>query len=215
MPEPDGILAQAALATVNHLLRDAGWARQRLSPLAGRSARLLVGSGAQPFRLDFGIDAAGLLCQAEAGEPDVEIEWPDDAPLRLLLCGRDKLLQNVRLRGDAELAEALRFVLPRLRWDAEEDLAKRVGDIAAHRLVGSFRGLLAWQRDAARRLAENAAEYFGEEQSLLATRTQHSADTQSLADLGAALERLELRLQRLEASAPGAGTATASPPKAL
>ena len=207
------MLASVALAGLNHLLQDASWARQRLAAFAGRSARLLSAGDRGGWQLAFVIDAAGMLQAAEiTGDADVDIEIGVMTPLRALL-GRGDLLSDVRLRGAAELAETLSFVLPRLHWDAEEDLAKIVGDIAAHRLVSAFKSCARWQGEAATRLGENLAEFLGEEQGLLLTRGQASAAGfgPNLDVLQRDLEQLERRLQRL---ATGSSIA-ASPPKAL
>lgn len=195
------MLAQAALAGLNHLLRDAAWARARLAPFAGRCVRVLLPIGATPWRGDFAIDHNGLLAVADVAQADVELELPVDLPLRALL-GRDDLLKKVHLRGSAELAEALSFVLPRLRWDAEEDLSRLVGDIAAHRLAQGARDFADWQRQSAQRLAQNFAEYLTQEQPVLVSQVEFSTFRDDLAQLDRSLQALEEKLQRLSAAAP-------------
>ncbi|MCF8199792.1 MAG: hypothetical protein K9J42_13575, partial [Sulfuritalea sp.] len=89
------------------------------------------------------------------------------------------------------------FVIRNLRWDAEEDLSKLVGDIAAHRIVEGGREFAAWQQQAAQNLAENFAEYFTEELPMIARQAdveEFSADIDRLRD---DVARLEKRLQRL------------------
>lgn len=106
-------------------------------------------------------------------------------------------MRAAHIEGSAEFAEALGFVIRNLRWDAEEDLSKVVGDIAAHRMVSTTREFAAWQQQAARNFGENLAEYFTEEQPLIARRiaiTDFSADIDRLRD---DVARLEKRLQRL------------------
>lgn len=194
------MLDQAALSGINHLLRDAAWARSRLAPFAGRRVRVLLPLVASPWCFDFSIDETGLLAAADITEADVEIELPADTPLRALL-GREDLLKRVQLRGSADLAEALSFVLPRLRWDIEEDLSRLVGDIAAHRLAQGARDLAAWQRQSAQRLVQNLSEYLTEEQPMLAKRSELASFSAEVAHLASALEQLEARAQRLAATA--------------
>ena len=106
-------------------------------------------------------------------------------------------MRAVRIEGSAELAETLGFVIRNLRWDIEEDLSRLVGDIAAHRIATGARELASWQRQATRNLAENLAEYFTQEQPLIARRdaiTGFSGDVDRLRDDVARLEKRVLKL---------------------
>lgn len=185
------------LAAINHLLGQATWAREKLAPFTGHSARITL----PPFEAAFligedGYISAPILADAAEAEPEVSISLPAATPL-LALQGKDAVMRAARIEGSAEFAEALGFVIRNLRWDAEEDLSKVVGDIAAHRIVGGTREFAAWQQQAAQNLAENLAEYFTEEQPLIARRTDiadFSADIDRLRD---DVARLEKRVQRL------------------
>jgi ubiquinone biosynthesis protein UbiJ len=89
------------------------------------------------------------------------------------------------------------LVLTRLRWDAEDDLARVIGDIPAHRLGAAVKGLFSWQKKAAQRLAENLAEYLTEESPVLAKAGDADrlvCEAQRLRD---DVARLEKRIQRL------------------
>lgn len=182
------MLLGAALGLVNHLLAGEDWARQRLSPFAGQTARLEFGA----LTLPLAINADGLFVAAGGNAPaDVTITLPADAPLRALT-DRPSLFTAARLAGSAELAETLGFVFRNLRWDAEGDLARFVGDIAAHRLVAVGNGLLRWHQQQAFNLAANLAEYFTEESPSIA---RHG----DVADFCAEVTRLPDQLARLEA----------------
>lgn len=186
------MLNRAALAALNHLLADAAWARARLAPYAGRTARLTL----PPWRLGLTIDELGQFAPATAAEPDVEISLPAGAPL-LALSGPEAVARVVRISGSAEFADALGFVLRNLRWDFEEDLSKGVGDIAAHRIAGLINAFAAWQRRAATNLAENLAEYFTEEQPTLAKPAEVAGFVASVDRLRDDLARLEKRIARI------------------
>lgn len=153
------MLDLAALQAFNHLLAAAPWARAKLAPFAGRRARLVLG----PLPLEFRIAPDGMFESLGTGEPAVEIVLPAGAALALLQ-GREAMMRDARITGAADFAEALGFVLRKLDWDAEEDLSRAVGDIAAHRIMKTAGGIAAAQADAARRLAENVAEYLRYEQ---------------------------------------------------
>ena len=187
------MLESAALAVLNHLLQDAPWARTRLVPYAGRVARLSL----PPWRLDLAVGAQGQLARAAAeAPPDVEISLPAGAFLQLL-GGPEQAARAVRVSGSAEFADALGFVLRKLRWDFEEDLARRIGDIPAHRIAGLVSGFATWQRQAARKLAENVAEYLTEESPTLAKPTEVADFVAGVDGLRDDLARLEKRLARL------------------
>lgn len=184
MTEP---LPPPVLFALNHVLGQAAWARERLRPFAGRVARFELG----PFAGAFCIGEDGSLSAPSAdAAPDVSLKLPPNLPL-LLLQGMDAAMRNVRLSGQVDLAEALGFVLRNLRWDAEEDLSRVFGDIAAHQLMRGADQLFGWQRQAVRNAGENLAEYFTEEQPMIATPA-------ALAEFAAEVDRLRDDLARLE-----------------
>jgi ubiquinone biosynthesis protein UbiJ len=180
------------LTAINHLLGQADWARKKLAPFAGHSARIEL----PPFAANFLIADDGSIADPVVdGAPEVSVALPATTPL-LALQGKEAVMRAVRIEGSAEFAEALGFVIRNLRWDAEEDLSKIVGDIAAHRLVTGARELAGWQRQATQNFAENFTEYFTEEQPLIARRAdiaEFSADVDRLRD---DVARLEKRVQR-------------------
>src|SRR5690606_35668564 len=89
---------------------------------------------------------------------------------RLLADGLESAMRHVRIEGNAEFAEALGFVFRHLRWDAEEDLSRVFGDIAAHRLVEGGRKMLDQGRRSVERAGGNLAEYLTEESPMLVAR---------------------------------------------
>jgi ubiquinone biosynthesis protein UbiJ len=97
----------------------------------------------------------------------------------------------------AELAETLRLVLANLRWDYEEDLAARFGDIPAHRIAALINTLAGWQRDAARNVRENVAEYLVFDQQALARPAELAAYSAAVEELHGEAALLEQRVERL------------------
>ena len=89
------------------------------------------------------------------------------------------------------------FLVRHLRWDFEEDLAKLVGDAAAHRLAGLARDAAAWHVDAAQRVAGSFMEYAVEEKRVLVRRPALEDFSAALARLRDGVERLEKRIERL------------------
>jgi len=186
------MLDLAALQAFNHLLAAAPWARAKLAPFACRRARLVLG----PLPLEFRIPPDGTFESLGTGEPAVEIVLPAGAALALLQ-GRDAMMRDAHITGAADFAEALGFVLRKLDWDAEADLAPLVGDIAAHRLVKTAGNVDAAQAEAARRLAENVAEYLRYEQPAGVGKAALAAFAVEVGALRQAADALERRLAAL------------------
>lgn len=191
------MLDLVALGALNHLLADAPWARERLRPFAGRRARIALPA----WRLEFGIAADGTLESLGDGAIEVEITLPAGAPLAALQ-GREAMMRGASVSGSAEFAEALSFVLRNLDWDAEEDLSRVVGDMAARRLATTARAMVSTQKDVIRRAADNLAEYVLHEQPQWVGRRDSAAFAAAAADLAAEAEALERRIAALERRTP-------------
>ncbi|MBM3390448.1 MAG: hypothetical protein FJY34_00510 [Betaproteobacteria bacterium] len=189
------MLDLAFLAALNRLLAAAPWARDKLAPFSGKRAHLALG----PLPVEFRIAPDGTLESLGSGAPDVEIILPLPTPLALL-AGREALMKNARIGGAADFAEALGFVLRNLEWDAEEDLSRIVGDIAAHRIIKVAGEFAAGQADIARRLAENVAEYLRYEQPAGVGKTELTAFAGDIDALRRDADSLERRIASIEKS---------------
>ena len=185
----DQIASSTAAAVLNHMLAREPWARERLAPFAGRSARLV----ALPFSVQLAIAADGNFT-ADTGAPTVTI-GVDAAALPRVLLEPTAALRNVRLDGDAEFAQALSNVLQKLRPEPEEELARFVGDAAAVRIVSLLRAALAGVRDAGNRLATQTADYLIAENPMLVSRQEMAAFATDIARLRDDLERLAKRIE--------------------
>lgn len=184
---------QAFLAALNHLLEGADWARARLVAYAGRRARFDM----PPFAFGFAIAPDGrVIPNPDPDSADVVIRMPAE-PSLLISQGLDKAMAQATVDGNAEFATELSFVLRNLRWDAEEDLAKLVGDIPARRIIQGAGRFLGWQQQAATHLAENVAEYLTLEKPLLVPRAELLALRDGIARLDADLTRAAGRLAKL------------------
>lgn len=188
------MLSWPAAAALNHLMRDAEWARERLHPFAGRSARLEVA----PASLALTVEADGRLVPAVPGiEPAAVIRLSAPTLIRLLWLHDEAAQREVQVEGDAGLASALTSVLSGLRWDVEEDLSVVVGDVAARRMARTGSAILAWHAKVASNLAEALAEYWTEERPLLASREAASQLVGAVDALRDDVDRLEKRIERL------------------
>ena len=187
------MIQKIVLGALNHLLQQADWARSRLQVFAGKRASIAM----PPWQLDFVVNQQGCFEPAAADQPvDVTVQLPANGPL-LMLQGMSALMAKAHVVGNAEFATALSEVLKNLRWDAEEDFSRVVGDIGAHRLVMGAKSMLAWQKQFGQRAAENLAEYFSEEKAWLCPSRELAAFQAELAELEQQISRAEQRLAQL------------------
>lgn len=184
-----------AIHALNHLLGQAEWARDRLRPFAGRHARIISPLLALAFTLR---EDGTVVASERDAVADVEVVLPIPTPADLL-AGRAGVFSRARINGAADLAEALGFVLRNLDWDAEEDLSRVVGDIAARRMTAGARSLADWGRQAAANLAGNVTEYLTEENPALVKAAEMPALARQIDELSDRLAQLEQRLKQLDA----------------
>jgi ubiquinone biosynthesis protein UbiJ len=189
------MLERGAVAALNHLLSQNDSAAGRLRGFAGQSVEVRC----PPFpELRLRITGDGMLERAPADAAGTLVVKLKAGALPLLLAGNESARSQVAIEGPADLAGAVDELFRTLRWDAEEDLSRVLGDVVAHRLASGGRDFSAWQRDALQRLAENLAEYWTEERPLLV----RPADAEKFRGESGALDeevtRLEKRIERLE-----------------
>lgn len=188
------MLASLFLAAANHVLDDAPWARKRLAAHPGALARLNVAG--QSF--DFSIDALGYLAESAGSDGvDVCIEMPLPG-FSALAGGIDALMRSARINGNIEIADSLGFVFRNLRWDAEGDLARVIGDIGARRVAGLLESVGTLQRRAGDSLVANLREYIDDRATPLVSASDGTARAEQLRVLRDALARLGKRIERLE-----------------
>jgi ubiquinone biosynthesis accessory factor UbiJ len=188
------VLETPFAVALNRLLEEESWARERLSPFAGEIVEFRA--PALPS-LRFAITGEGRLAPSDPGaEPTLAVVVGPEA-LPALVRGQEHFMRSVHVTGNAKLASEVLTLVRHLRWDAEEDLARIFGDVAAHRMAQAARGFLAWQADAARRLTEGAVDYLVAEKRWLVSRAEHTTFAAEVARLRDDIERLEARLRRL------------------
>jgi ubiquinone biosynthesis protein UbiJ len=171
LPQAKATPAVAFCFLLNQLLDRERWARQRLERFAGQSVELRPPL-LPPLRLM--IAAGGRI--AEGGP----------AP--------DAIVTLDGISGAGEFAGELRYLAKHVRWDAEEELSRLVGDVAAERIGGTLRALARWHLDAARRIGEAVADYATTESGTLVRRRELEDFAAQIKELHLAIARLEQRL---------------------
>lgn len=193
IPEPAAAFDGAAAAAINHLLRGASWARDEFKRFAGRTARFELA----PLAFSLIVRENGEVAPAAAGSlSDVTVRLTPGLMLRL--AARDEAAwREIEATGDADFAAAINFVARNLRWDIEEDLSRVFGDIAAHRMVESGRTLRRWGEQALENTGRSFAEYWTEEQPLIAGARDLEAFNRAVDELRDDVARFEKRLEQL------------------
>ena len=187
------LLPRPATRAINHVLRSAPLAKERLRKHAGRTAAFHVG----PVTLAFTVQTTGEVTAAVPGATrDLEVRM---SPFLLprLAAHEEAAFREIDMKGDMELAHEISYLARHLTWDYEEDLSRVVGDATAHRLAEGARGLARWTREAGKRTAQGAAEYWTEESPLIASRIKVEDFVRGVSELRDAVERLEKRFERL------------------
>lgn len=200
----DVVLGQLADALNRNVTQSA-----RAQALAAQLENRVLGIGLEgtPVTLYFSVgDGRLAIATRHEGEVDARL---DGRPLGLLAAARSGAAERVRstgvrISGDAEVAQRFQGLLQQAKPDFEEELARLVGDVAAHQLANAARGFLGWGRKAAGAFSMNVAEYLQEEGRDVPTRVELEEYLEAVDHLREATDRLEARLGRLESRRGGA-----------
>lgn len=190
---PDPLDAPARI--VNRILEQESWAREKLTPFAGRVFTLAVG----PVAARFGITAEGKLERAPTSAPaDLDLVL---SPLAVppFLANPSRWNEFVREEGDAALGGVLKELARTLPWFVEAAFAKVLGPVAGQRAADAGRRLLAFPEYAAQRVAEGMVSYVRDEAGLLARGEQLPPLVEGVRDVAERVDALERRFDALSA----------------
>jgi len=113
---------------------------------------------------------------------------------------------DVRIEGDAELADKFRELARLLRPDPEEELALLTGDVPAHQIGRVARAALSWTLRAGRTTVRNLAEYLGHERGDVLSRGEAEPFLRGVDALREDVDRLAARVElALAARSPDGG----------
>lgn len=120
----------------NHVLQQEPQAQARLKTQQGKSVYISW----RQFNAQVRITPAGLLDLDSAhSSSDLLLEVSEPSVSQLLKGAVNGTKPPIRIAGDVALAGELNWVIDNVRWDLEDDLARIIGDVPAHKLcqVGS------------------------------------------------------------------------------
>ncbi len=131
---------QRLVLFLNHVLMQEKQAQERLLRQQGRTVHARWGV----FAIDLIVTPAGLVDRAPLSDmPDLLLTVEAQSPWRLAQSALSGKAPPVRIEGDVQLAAELGWLAENLRWDAEEDLSRLIGDAPAHTVASLGRRLLA------------------------------------------------------------------------
>jgi len=177
--------------------------RARLAALDGGVVALSLTLPSLTLYFIPGADRLQLSLDYDA-EPDCRISGSPLSLARLGLSGETtRLPEGVRLEGDARLGQQFRDLLRGVDLDWEEWLSRLTGDLVAHRIGETLRGLTGWLDRTSGSLQDNLGEYLREESGTLPTRDEVEGFMDDVDHLREDVDRLAARLARLERSLGG------------
>jgi ubiquinone biosynthesis protein UbiJ len=178
-------------------------AQQLCAELAGRKVAVAIAGSPRYVLLEstgVSLKLSAVSAEALAGA-SVEATMTGGPFSLLALAGSapEAVLQrgDVRIDGDAELAQKFRELALLLRPDLEEELSLVVGDVPAHQLGRIARAAFGWTRKAASTTVRNAAEYLGHERRDLVPRSEAEQFLQGVDTLREDVDRLAARIDLL------------------
>ena len=186
---------------LQHLMQQNSWTAPLLQPYAHKTLRLDFKVAQATLTI---LNSGELAVAGDTAEADATIHLPPSLAMRLLR--QDPLAQSlIKIEGDAALGIEVGKILSAVRWDVEEDLSKVVGDIAAYQIVQI--GQQKWQRwqSQATTLGEMLAEYWQEEQPILAKKTHIEQFNRAVDQLREDADRLQQRVDRLRQATQAEG----------
>lgn len=130
---------------INHVLMQEAQAQARLTRQAGK----VVHAQWRNFSMRVAATRAGLLeIVHDAGVPaDLTLTLTEQSLVQLAQTAIKGDKPPVHIAGDVQFAAEINWLVEHVRWDAEEDLARLVGDAPAHAIGNVARRILQAMRE--------------------------------------------------------------------
>lgn len=124
---------------LNHVLAQEAEAMARLA----RQKDRVVLAQWRSFAIKLVATPAGLLdVAAPDAQPDLTLAMLQASPLELAQAALRGDKPAMRIEGDVQLAAEVSWLVDHVRWDAEEDLSRVLGDAPAHALGEAARRMV-------------------------------------------------------------------------
>jgi ubiquinone biosynthesis protein UbiJ len=196
---PLNVLLGQLAASLNRNVGQSERAATLAAQLDGRVLALVLEG--TPMTLWFRVNGGQVAIDTrQEGTADARLAGTPLSLLSLVGPGAPERVRSagIRIEGDAEVAQRFQGLLQLAQPDFEEELARVIGDVAAHQVANLARGLLDWGRKAADSFSQNVAEYLQEEGRDVPSRVELEEFLEAVDHLRNDADRLEARLSRLE-----------------
>jgi ubiquinone biosynthesis protein UbiJ len=179
-------------------------ARELCEQLSRTTVAIRVRDTALAMYFTIGDSAVELSTDSDS-DPDVVITGSLLTLARIAGTSGEHAIRDgsLQLTGDAETAQAFQTLLGFAAPDIEEELSGVIGDVAAHRLGETARGVRNWARAARSTMAANIREYVQEESRDVPSRYETERFSSQVDTLRDDVDRLEARLNRLNPLSDG------------
>ena len=154
-------LQRRVVLLLNHVLMQEPQAMTRLVQQQGRTLKVQW----MHWHLQLRITPAGLFEHVPLGAVtdamDLQLTLTATNPWQVVQPLLDGEKPQVQVQGDVQLAADINWLIDHVRWDVEADLARIVGDVAAHLIVDGVQGMVRALRQfagSARRTGATTAE---------------------------------------------------------
>ena len=183
------------LRAINHLIEQEKWARDLLIRHDHKIVAVELPFGS--FRL---LIQDGLLQDAkqEDIESSVSLEISQEAFWAFVKDGKGAAMKFVRISGDVDLAADLNRLFAELRWEAEEDLSKLIGDAPSRRIIVESKKVFTQANNAVEDLKIGVRDFFVNERNILLGANQFNDFKSEIRLLRDQLDRAEKKLNHIE-----------------
>ena len=149
-----------------------------------------------PIYFRFTNDAVFLFDEHEQ-PPDTTIQGTPMALLASSLSG-EAHTRDLKIDGDLQIAQAFEKLLANIDIDWEEMISRYTGDAVAVKLGDFARTFRKWGRESTNAFAEDLRDYLQIETRQLPLPTEVERFNDEVDEVRAAVERFEMRVQRLQ-----------------
>lgn len=183
------------LAIMNHLIAGEDWAGKLLDKHLGKVLMLKLPFGSFPLQVRPG-GLANAHLEADTAI-QVQLDIAKEAITAAISGGKSAATKHVKISGDVDFAHDLSTLANNLRWEAEEDLAKWLGDAPAHRIAKETKKIIDAGKKAVVDLQGGVRDYLVHEKEALIATDEFDTFKKDLRELRDAIERAEKRIERL------------------
>jgi ubiquinone biosynthesis protein UbiJ len=188
------------LKSINHVIEQEKWAHDLLLSREGQIVAISLPVG--NFQL---MIQNGLLANTSdnTGVAAVSLEISQEAIWAFLREGKSGAMKFVRISGDVDFAADLNRLAADLKWEAEEDLAKLIGDAPSRRFVLESKKLFQQASLAVDDFKLGLRDYLVNEKNTLLGAQQFNEFKSEIRLLRDQLDRTEKKIIKLDESING------------